>query len=110
MTAFTRPGCIRSPTHRSLHVHFCEFLVQLPQRAGSPEKYFYLINTVVIFDSIMRWVESSDFGPKSDDFGHRNDKSGFIPSGFAKRRAAYEAGPSFFQMEKQNQKLGIGSH
>ena len=99
-TAFTRPGCIRSPTHRSLHVHFCGYLVQLPQRAGSREKYLYLIKTVVIFDSIMRWVESSDFGPKSDDLGHRIVKSDFTPSGFAKRRAAYEAGPSFFQMKK----------
>ena len=30
------------------------------------------------------WVESSDFGPKSDDLGHRILKSDFIPSDFAK--------------------------
>ena len=36
------------------------------------------------FDSIIRWVESSDLGPKSDDLGHRILKSDFIPSDFAK--------------------------
>ena len=38
------------------------------------------------FDLIIRWVESSDFGPKSDDLGHRILKSDFIPSDFAKIR------------------------
>ena len=33
---------------------------------------------------IIRWVESSDFRPKSDDLGHRILKSDFIPSDFAK--------------------------
>ena len=32
------------------------------------------------FDLIIRWVESSDFGPKSDDLGYRILKSNFIPS------------------------------
>ena len=36
------------------------------------------------FDLIIRWVESSDFGPKSDDLGHRILKSDFITSDFAK--------------------------
>ena len=35
------------------------------------------------FDLIIRWVESSDFGPKSDDLGHRILKTDFIPSDFA---------------------------
>ena len=37
-----------------------------------------------LFDLIIRWVESSDFGPKSDDLGHRILKSDFITSDFAK--------------------------
>ena len=37
------------------------------------------------FDLIIRWVESSDFGPKSNELGHRILKSDFIPSDFAKR-------------------------
>ena len=36
------------------------------------------------FDLGIRWVESSDFGPKSDDLGHRILKSDFIPSDFVK--------------------------
>ena len=36
------------------------------------------------FDLIILWVEWYDFGPKSDDVGHRILKSDFIPSGFAK--------------------------
>ena len=36
------------------------------------------------FDLIFRWVESSDFGQKSDDLGHRILKLDFIPSYFAK--------------------------
>ena len=36
------------------------------------------------FDLRIRWVESSDFGPKSDDLGHRILKADFIPSDFAK--------------------------
>ena len=36
------------------------------------------------FESIIRWVESSDSGAKSDDFGHRVLKSDFVPSDFAK--------------------------
>ena len=36
------------------------------------------------FDLRIRWAESSDFGPKSDDFGHRIIKSDFIRSDFAK--------------------------
>ena len=39
---------------------------------------------MTFFDLIIRWVESSDFGPKSDDMGHRILKSDFIPSDFAK--------------------------
>ena len=33
---------------------------------------------------IIRWFEFSDFGPKSDDLGHRILKSDFIPSDSAK--------------------------
>ena len=36
------------------------------------------------FGLIIRWVESSDFGPKSDDLNYRILKSDFIPSDFAK--------------------------
>ena len=36
------------------------------------------------FDLRIRWAESSDFGPKSDDLGHRILESDFIPSDFAK--------------------------
>ena len=36
------------------------------------------------FDLISRWVESSDFGPKSDDLGRRILESDFIPSDVAK--------------------------
>ena len=36
------------------------------------------------FDLIIRWVESSDFGPKSDDLGHWILKSNFILSDLAK--------------------------
>ena len=31
---------------------------------------------------MIRWVESSAFGPKSDDLGHRILKSDFVPSDF----------------------------
>ena len=36
------------------------------------------------FDLIIRWVESSDFGPRSDDLGHRILKTELIPSDLAK--------------------------
>ena len=36
------------------------------------------------FDLRIRWAESSEFGPKSDDIGHRIIKSDFIRSDFAK--------------------------
>ena len=36
------------------------------------------------FDLRVRWDESSGFGPKSDDLGHRILKSDFIPSDFTK--------------------------
>ena len=36
------------------------------------------------FVLIIRWVESSDFGLKSDDLGHRILKSDLIPSDLAK--------------------------
>ena len=36
------------------------------------------------FDLIIRWVESLDFGPKSDDLGHRILKSDFTLSDFTK--------------------------
>ena len=36
------------------------------------------------FVLIIRWVESSDFGLKADDLGHRILKSDFIPLDFAK--------------------------
>ena len=36
------------------------------------------------FDSIIRWVESSDFRPKSDDLGHQILESDLVPSDFVK--------------------------
>ena len=36
------------------------------------------------FDLIIQWIESSEFGPKSDDLGHRILESDFIRSGFVK--------------------------
>ena len=36
------------------------------------------------FDLTIRWVESSEFGPKSDHVGHRILTSDFIPSDYAK--------------------------
>ena len=36
------------------------------------------------FDLIIRWVESSDFGPKYYGLGHRILRSDFIRSDFAK--------------------------
>ena len=50
------------------------------------------------FDLIFRWVESSDFGQKSDDLGHRILKLDFIPSDFAKSDCISR--PIFFQIEK----------
>ena len=40
------------------------------------------------FDLIIRWVESSDFGPKSDDLGHRILKSD-ISRGILQTRIAF---------------------
>ena len=63
---------------------------------------------MLFFDSRIRWAESSDFGPKSDDLGHRILKSDFIPSDFAIsdciRRPIL-----FFGLRSRNLKLGIGS-
>ena len=39
---------------------------------------------MLFFDLIIRWVESSDFGPKSDDLAHWILTSDFISSDFAK--------------------------
>ena len=39
---------------------------------------------MLLFDLIIQWVESSNFGPKSDELGHRIPKTDFIPSEFAK--------------------------
>ena len=50
------------------------------------------------FDLIIRWVESSDFGPKSDDLGHRILKSDFIPSDFC-IVGLQKKTDSFFQIE-----------
>ena len=50
------------------------------------------------FDLIVRWVESSDFGPKSDDLGHRILKSDFSPSDFAK--SDFISRPIFFSDRK----------
>ena len=60
------------------------------------------------FDLIIRWVEWSDFGPKSDDLGDRILKSDFIPSDFAK--SDYISRLILFRSKNKNQKLGIGSH
>ena len=52
---------------------------------------------------IIRWVESSDFGPKSDDLGYRILKQDFTPSDCAKSDCI--TGPSLIQIENKNQKL-----
>ena len=59
-------------------------------------------------DLRIQWVESSDFGPKSDDLGHRILKSDFIPSNIAKSDCISR--PIFFRSKNKNQKLGIRSH
>ena len=65
--------------------YFCVYLVLLLYQVGSAQVDFYLIkDRCQIFDLRIRWVESSDFAPKSDDLGHRILKSDFIPSDFAK--------------------------
>ena len=53
-------------------------------QAGSAQLDFYLIKEMPFFDLTIQCVESSDFGPKSDDLGHRILKSDFVPSDFAK--------------------------
>ena len=50
------------------------------------------------FDLGIRWVESSDFGPKSADLGHRILQSDFIPSDFAKSDLISR--PIFFSDQK----------
>ena len=67
-----------------------EPFVLLLYQAGSAQLGFYLIKD--------RWVESSEFGPKSDDLGHRILKSDFIPSDFAKSDCISR--PILFQNEK----------
>ena len=61
------------------------------------------------FDLIIQRAESSDFGPKSDDLGHRILKSDFILSDFCKTRLHKQAHP-FFRLKNINEKLGIRSH
>ena len=50
------------------------------------------------FDLIIRWVELSDFGPKSDDLGQRIHKSDVIPSDFGKLDCVSR--PTFFSVRK----------
>ena len=61
------------------------------------------------FNMMIRWVEPSDFRPKSDDLGHRIIKSDFIPSDFAKSDCIKQAHP-FWRLKNKSQQLGIGSH
>ena len=66
--------------------HFCEYLVLLLYQAGSAQLDFYLIKDrchFSIFDNPIG-RESSDFGPKSDDLGHRILKSDYYLVGFCK--------------------------
>ena len=70
---------------RYSYSYFRVYLVLLLYQVGSAQLDFYLIKKPMpFFDLIIRWVESWDFGPKSDDLGHRILKSYFIPSDFAK--------------------------
>ena len=55
----------------------------------------------------IRWGESSDFGQKSDDLGHRILKSDFVPSEFVISYCIRR--PTIFADQKQNLNLGIGS-
>ena len=55
---------------------------------------------MLFFDLIIRWVESSDSGPKSDDFGHRILKSDFIPSDIAKSDCISISRPILFSNRK----------
>ena len=82
-TAFAHHGCNRSPTHRSLLVLLCALRpAAVSGRLCSVR--FYLLKTDTILDLIIKRVESSNFGPKSDDLGHGILKSDSIPSDFAK--------------------------
>ena len=57
---------------------------KLPCIPGSAQSAFNLIMDLCpFFDLIIPWAESSEFGPKSDDLGHRILKSDFVPSDFA---------------------------
>ena len=60
------------------------------------------------FDLRIRWAESSEFGPKPDDLGHRILKSDVIPSDFAITDCIRR--PIFSRSKSKNLKLGIGSH
>ena len=64
--------------------YFCVYLVLLLYQALL---VFLLVRSTPFFDFIMRWVESSDFGPKSDDLAHRILKKDFISSVFANQTA-----------------------
>ena len=79
---------IHSPRHRSLLVLV---LLCVPRTAAVPGRLcsvtFLLERPMPFFDLIIRWVESSDFGPKSDDLGHRILKSVFIPLDLQNRTA-----------------------
>ena len=59
------------------------------------------------FDLRIRWVESSDFGPKSKRLGPSDSQIRFDPVGFCKiglHKQAY-----LFRSQNKNQKLGIRS-
>ena len=91
---------------RYSYSYFCVDLVLLLFQAGSCSVRFLL---TPFFDLIIRWVESSDFGAKSDDLGHRILKSDFISSDFAELDCISR--PILLSRSKnKTQKLGIGSH
>ena len=81
---FGHCGCIRSAMHRSLLVLLCvPRMILLLNQAGSAQLSF-TCKQVPFFDLIIRWLESLDFGPNSDDLGHRVSQIRFYPVGFCK--------------------------
>ena len=103
LAAVRHRGCIRSPTHRSLLVLV---LLRVPRTAAVPGR---LCSVRFLLDSTIRSVESSNFGPKCGDLGHRILKSVLIPSDFAKSDCKNRS-IFFSDRQKKNPKLGIRSH
>ena len=77
---------------RYSYSYFCVCLVLVLYQVGSAQL------DLLFFDLRIRWVESSDFGPKPDDLGHRILKYDFIPSDFAK--SDFISRPIFFSDRK----------